>query len=308
MSVDIESVPAAIPTGTGDCVLSVIAPCFNEQDNIGPLAARALAVFDAMDVQAELLLVDDGSSDNTWSKILRCSRDDARVRGVRHRSNRGIENAWRTGLVAAAGELICLIDADLQNRPEDIARLYKTYLREVPDIVQGVRHPVRGARRCHLFSRALNALLNATFRMRSRDNKSGFILCRRDVLERVLSHRYRYRYFQSFIGVAAASLGYTTAEVDTDFDPRHGGRSFLRRFPIGVSSRILWELLKFKVETALAYGSTGSAADRVIVKMSRTRIDLEPTRETLPSVLRVAWPRLRGHVDRRSAKAAGREP
>lgn len=293
MSADSESVPAGTRAGTGECVLSVIAPCFNEQDSIGPLVARALAVFDALDVPAELLLVDDGSSDDTWSRILRCSRGDARVRGVRHHSNRGIESTWRTGLASAAGELICLIDADLQNRPEDIARLYKTYLQDVPDIVQGVRHPVRGARRCHLFSRALNFLLNIAFRMRLRDNKSGFILCRRDVLERVLSHRYRYRYFQSFIGVAAGALGYTIAEVDTDFDVRHGGRSFLSRFPIGVSLRILWELLKFRVETTLRYNTTGPAADGVIVKRSRATIELEPTQESLPSVF---------------AEAAGGEP
>ncbi|MGB2986216.1 MAG: glycosyltransferase family 2 protein [Phycisphaerae bacterium] len=246
-------------TGFDTTVLSVIAPCFNEQDNVDVLVDRTLAVFDEMDVAAELLLVDDGSTDDTWERVLRCSRRDNRVHGVKHASNQGIEGAWRSGLEVASGELVCLIDADLQNRPEDIPRLYKTYLRELPDIVQAVRHPVRGVRRCRNFSRGLNFLLNLTFRMRLRDSKSGFLLCRRDVLANLLRHRFHYRYFQSFIGVAAGSQGYTIAEVDTDFDQRHAGKSFLSRFPIAVSLRICWELLKFRVETRAA---TREAATR----------------------------------------------
>ena len=238
------------PTGeTAPTILSVIAPCFNEEENIDLLAARTLAVFDAESIPAELLLVDDGSTDGTWERITHSSLNDSRVRGIRHLSNRGMEGAWRTGLEWAAGELVCLIDADLQNRPEDIARLYATYRREQPDIVQAVRHPVRGLRRGYTFSHGLSLLLNLTFRMRLRDSKSGFILTRSDVLASILRHRYHYRYFQCFIGVAAGTQGYTIKEVDTEFDLRHGGNSFLSRFPIGVSLRVFWELLKYRVET-----------------------------------------------------------
>lgn len=235
--------------GADGIVLSVIAPCFNEQDNVDPLVDRTLAVFDAAKITAELVLVDDGSTDETRERIRRRAQAEARVLDAGHTSNSGIEAAWRTGLEAATGELICLIDADLQNRPEDIAKLYRTYLRELPDIVQAVRHPVRGVRRCRMFSRGLNFLLNLVFGTRLRDNKSGFILCRRDVMVNLLRHRSGYRYFQSFIGVAAAVQGYTIAEVDTDFDVRTAGESFLSRFPVGVSLHILWELLNFRLET-----------------------------------------------------------
>lgn len=230
-------------------VLTVLAPCLNEEDNIAVLADRTLAVLDTLGVSGELLLVDDGSTDHTWEAIIRCQDADVRVRGIRHESNQGIEGAWRTGLGAATGELVCLIDADLQNRPEDIPGLYRKYLRELPDMVQGVRHAVVGARSRRVFSRGLNVLLNLAFRMRLRDNKSGFLLARRDMLVRLLGHRYRYRYFQSFIGAAAGTLDLTIAEVDTPFEQRHGGKSFLSRFPIVVSARTFWELLKYRVET-----------------------------------------------------------
>ena len=94
--------------------------------------------------------------------------------------------------------------------------------------------------------------MNLAFGTRLRDNKSGFILCRRDVMTNLLRHRSGYRYFQSFIGVTAAAQGYTIAEVDTDFDVRAAGESFLSRLPVGVSLRIVWELLNFRLETWLA--------------------------------------------------------
>jgi phenylacetate-CoA ligase len=176
---------------------------------------------------------------------------DARVRGVRHPQNRGIAPAWRSGLQAARGSLICLIDADLQNRPEDIARLYHAYTDGGADVVQGVRRPVCTLHRHRLFTSGLNALLNVAFRTRLKDNKSGFLLCAREALAVILQHRFTYRYFQAFVGVAAAARRLSIKEIDTTFDPRRNGVSFLARFPIRASLRIVWELLKFRTEVCL---------------------------------------------------------
>jgi len=228
--------------------LSVIAPCLNEEANVDLLVQRTLAAFDAMAISAEIILVDDGSTDRTWERIQEQARQDRRVRGVRHEANRGMEAGWRSGLAAARGECVCLIDADLQNRPEDIALLYEAFERDWGDVIQAVRHAVASARHRCLFTRGLNWLLNGAFGMRSRDNKSGFILCRREVLADILRHRCCYRYYQSFIGAAAHVRGYRLCEVDTMFDGRRGGQSFLSR-PIRASLRILWELAKFRAET-----------------------------------------------------------
>jgi phenylacetate-CoA ligase len=239
--------------------LSVIAPCLNEEANVGPLAARTLAVLSSLPASAELVLVDDGSTDGTWQRINDEAARDARVLGVRHASNRGIEAAWRSGLDRAAGDLVCLIDADLQNQPEDIARLYQAYVsHESADLVQAVRHPAEGARRLLYFSRALNRLLNVAFGTELRDNKSGFILCQRDVLTDILRHRYRYRYFQSFVGVVASARGYRIVEVDTVFHQRVAGQSFLSAFPLGVSLRIVAELVKMRWELGAARRSASA--------------------------------------------------
>lgn len=228
--------------------LSVIAPCFNEELNVHVLVERMLAVFDALPIPAELILVDDGSKDATWSKIEQAQAAEPRVRGFRHASNKGIVGGWRTGLEGSQAPLLCLIDSDLQNRPEDIPRLYEAFVREQPDLVQAVRHPKVNKNRI-AFSKGLNVLLNVTFGMHLRDNKSGFILCKREVLASILEDAAGYRYFQSFVGVAAGVRSYRVAEVDTDFDARHAGESFLSNFPLQVSLRICKELLHYRVDT-----------------------------------------------------------
>jgi phenylacetate-CoA ligase len=258
----VRSAPSRHPAG--DVALSVIAPCFNEGVNIDALADRTLGMLDSIGVSGELVLVDDGSADDTEVRIRDRSTKDVRVRGVFHQRNQGIEAAWCSGLTAAVGRLVCLIDADLQNRPEDIAVMMAAYRPESHDLIQAVRHPAWKQERCRVFTRGLNFLLNRSFGMRMRDNKSGFILCRREVLQAILQHRFHYRYFQSFIGVAAHQRGFTIAEVDTTFDLRCGGRSFLPHRPVRVSMRILWELAKFRVET------WGEAA------MSRTKMIFVP--------------------------------
>lgn len=228
--------------------LTVIAPCFNEQDNVAVLTERMLRVFDEMPIACELVLIDDGSRDATWEAIAEASRKSDRVIGRRHDINGGIVAGWSTGLSAANGSLVCLIDSDLQNRPEDIPRLYEAFARESPDIVQAVRHPKLNKNRI-VFSKGLNAILNVSFGMRLRDNKSGFILCRREVLEDILRDAPGYRYFQSFIGVAAGVRRYRIVEIDTEFDARHAGESFLSNLPIRTSLRIVGELVRYRVAT-----------------------------------------------------------
>ncbi len=229
--------------------LSVIAPCFNEEHNVETLVRRTLSTFQAMGIRGELVLIDDGSRDRTWECITAAMKAHPEVRGVRHVKNRGIEGGWSSGLENATADTICLIDSDLQNRPEDIQRLWDVYKRESVDIVQAVRHPEGLENRRLVFSSTLNTMLNLSFGTHLRDSKSGFIICHKDVFRAILDHKYKYRYFQSFIGAAAGVRHFTVAEVDTTFEQRRAGQSFLAGFPVKAVARIVWELAKFRYET-----------------------------------------------------------
>jgi phenylacetate-CoA ligase len=186
--------------------LSVIAPAYNEAPNLPELVDRLLAVFDRRELDGEIVLVDDGSTDGTSEVVDRLAAEHERVVAVHHARNQGIAEAWQTGLDASSGELVCIIDSDLQYLPEDVWRLYRTYVGSPVDMVQGHRSSLNWNRDLRFrLSRGLNVLLNRLFAMDLEDNKSGFVVCHRDVLADVLRSRRRYRYFQSFITVAAES-------------------------------------------------------------------------------------------------------
>jgi phenylacetate-CoA ligase len=209
--------------------LSVIVPCFNEIFNVEELTRRVLAMFEAGGFAGELILVDDGSSDGTRDAIeaLQEAYPD-QVVGRFHTQNAGITQAWRTGVGAARGRLVAIIDADLQYQPEDILRLRRELLEHSLDVVQGWRSSVgreRGTR--YYLSRGLNTMLNAAFGMSLKDNKSGFVVCAKEVFEDLLTYKGSYFYWQSFIMVAAHAKGYSYKEIETLFENRRQGKSFL---------------------------------------------------------------------------------
>lgn len=209
--------------------LTVIAPCFNEELNVAELARRVLNVFDKGQLRGELVLVDDGSKDGTRGAIEALEREyPGRVVGRFHTENRGIAAGWKTGTGAARAPVVAIIDADLQYQPEDLLRLWRTLFETSVDVVQGWRSATgreRGAR--YNLSRGLNTLLNTTFGMSLADNKSGFVMCAKEVMEDLLTYRGHYHYWQSFIMVAAHAKGYSYREVETLFENRRAGKSFL---------------------------------------------------------------------------------
>lgn len=208
--------------------ISVVMPCFNEEGNVPALARRLFAAAEAAAVSVELVAVDDGSTDHTREVIELLAADDSRVVPVLHPQNLGIAAGWQSGIAAARGTYVCLIDADLQNPPEQVFTLYRRLRESRADIAQGVRSSIERERDSRLlFSKTLNSMLNLTFGDKATDSKSGFVLGPAKVMKDVVTYAGQYKHFQTFIRVAARAKGYTIVEVETLFVPRNAGESFL---------------------------------------------------------------------------------
>ena len=226
--------------------LSILVPCLNEAASLPELIARVRAAFshpDLAGVAAEIVLVDDGSQDDSWDCIERLQSASSAVRAARHPQRLGIPAAWRTGVAHARGEWICVLDADLQYAPEEIPRLWRAMAATDVDIVQGVRSSAeRPLDFRRVLSRSLSGLLNVLFGMSSRDNKSGFFLCRRGLLAALLEFRGRYRHWQCFVMVAAHHRGCRIVELETPFRPRRAGRSAFGSLALGPALAVAADL------------------------------------------------------------------
>ena len=245
--------PSKGQTGSTSLIdISVVAPCLNEEGNILELTRRVAHVFESKKMRGELILVDDGSTDRTYETILSLMKEYPILRVERHPTNLGIEAGWKTGIEASRGKFVCLMDADLQNPPEQVWNLYQEILFSNADLVQGFRSSIGRLRDSrYLLSRGLNIILNTCFGMNLRDNKSGFVIAPKEVLADVIRHRFRYFYFQSFIAVSAASKGYQIREVETLFESRFAGTSFISGNPTRFIYRTLVDVAKGFVEFRL---------------------------------------------------------
>jgi len=103
--------------------ISVILPCFNEQKNIERFESELFPEIARLGVEAEYLIIDDGSSDGSSGTADRLCQRNPCVRLIRHLNNRGLGAAVRTGLAASEGDVVLTVDSDLSFPPSEIAKL-----------------------------------------------------------------------------------------------------------------------------------------------------------------------------------------
>ncbi len=103
--------------------IAIVVPLYNEAENVAPLVDELVRIFGGEARSWEIVLVDDGSTDATWSQIGAVAARDARVRGLRHQKNRGQSAAVWTGLMGTSAAYLCTLDGDLQNDPAELPRM-----------------------------------------------------------------------------------------------------------------------------------------------------------------------------------------
>ncbi len=118
--------------------LSIVIPCFNEQEVLPALFRRLQAAAPSWEADWEIICVDDGSHDNTWELLLAQSRVDPRWKALRFARNFGHQTAVSAGLFHAAGRAVVVMDADLQDPPEELSRFLAKW-REGYEVVYAVR-------------------------------------------------------------------------------------------------------------------------------------------------------------------------
>ncbi|MBN2275476.1 MAG: glycosyltransferase family 2 protein [Bacteroidales bacterium] len=117
--------------------ISIIIPLLNEAESLTELANWIDTVSKENDLSYEIIMIDDGSSDNSWNVIENLVKNNPCIRGIKFRRNYGKSAALHCGFQAARGEIVITMDADLQDNPEEIPGLYKMIQEEKYDLVSG---------------------------------------------------------------------------------------------------------------------------------------------------------------------------
>lgn len=117
--------------------LSIVIPLFNEDESLPELCAWIKRVVDAQGLSYEVILVDDGSTDNSWNVIQEIAANDQAIKAIKFQRNYGKSAALNEGFKAAQGEVIITMDADMQDSPDEIPELYKMIQTDGYDMVSG---------------------------------------------------------------------------------------------------------------------------------------------------------------------------
>jgi glycosyltransferase involved in cell wall biosynthesis len=215
--------PADAPAAEAVAV-SVILPAYNEANNLVEVVPRLLGVLGKTSVDHEVLVVDDGSDDGTTDVMAKLSLLQPEVRVLRLRRNFGKSTALQAGFDRARGRVIVLMDADGQDRPEEIPKLLAA-LDDGLDLATG-----RRAQRNDRFikrntSRIYNRVTASVTGVQGMDFNSGLKAMRREVVQPLALYGELHRY----IPVLAEWAGFKVGEVDVEHAPRlHGSSKFGR--------------------------------------------------------------------------------
>jgi dolichol-phosphate mannosyltransferase len=204
----------------GGLKLSVVIPFFNEEENVAPLLAEVREVCGRLGVSAEVIAVDDGSSDGTGREIDSAAAAWPAVRPIHFVANQGQAAALYHGMQQCRGDVVVTMDGDGQNDPHDIPRLLDA-IRDGADLAAGVRARRRDSALRIAMSRLANGIRSRALGDGVRDTGCTLKAFRREVIPSFLPIRTMY----SFMVAMAVQGGYSIREVEVNHRPRTKGQS-----------------------------------------------------------------------------------
>lgn len=203
--------------------LSLVVPCYNEEKNVRAFYDATTAVFDKEGYDYELVFVNDGSSDSTVDELKSIySQSSHNIRIISFSRNFGKEAAMYAGIENSVGDMVCLIDADLQQRPEIVADMVKT-LDSDPnlDCVAAFQETRSSDKKLSMFKKSFYRLINSVSQTEFVQGASDFRTFRRSVADAVLSVGEYHRFSKGIL----SWVGFNTKYIPYQAQERHEGES-----------------------------------------------------------------------------------
>jgi undecaprenyl-phosphate 4-deoxy-4-formamido-L-arabinose transferase len=234
--------------------LSVVVPVYNSEASLKPLVARLAQALGALATEFELVLVNDGSRDRSWSVVQELAREHAWVRGIDMSRNYGQHNAILCGIRAARHPVVVTMDDDLQHPPEEIAKLLAT-LAQGFDVVYGTPHKQRHGLLRDLASQMTKMALQKSMGAETAGKVSAFRALRTRLRDAFADYR------GSFVSIDVLLTWATTrfSSVEVRHDPREHGTSnytYKKLFTHALNMITGFSVLPLQIASAIGFTLT----------------------------------------------------
>jgi len=238
--------------------ISVVIPLLNEQESLTELYDWIAKVMQSNHFSYEIIFIDDGSTDDSWTIIEQLSNKDANVKGIRFLKNFGKSQALHAGFEKAQGDVIITMDADLQDNPEEIPELYNMIINDKFDLVSGWKKKrYDSVISKNLPSKLFNWAARRTSGVKLHDFNCGLKAYKKDVVKNIDVNGEMHRY----IPVLAKNAGFTkiTEKVVLHQARKYGTTKFgMDRFIHGFLDLLtIWFISRFGKRPMHLFGALG---------------------------------------------------
>ena len=236
-------------------MVSLVIPVYNEEKLIDELVTRTLSALDSFVTDYEVLFVDDGSSDGSLEKLLSWQKKDGRLKILSLSKNFGHQAAYTAGLEHAKGDIVAMMDGDLQDPPELLSGMYRMLTDDGYDIVSGKKSGRKGRKDRNLFSFLFHILFRHIGEIKNMENSGNYSMMKREALDALLTLREKVRYLPGLRTFIGFRQGYIEFVRDERFEGEP--KMSIRKLLI-LATDAIFSFSRFPIRFCLVLGTIGT--------------------------------------------------
>ncbi|MFH0843259.1 MAG: glycosyltransferase family 2 protein [Bacteroidota bacterium] len=236
-------------------MFSLVIPVFNEEKLVDELLKRTVAAIESFSNEYEIIFVDDGSTDNSVGSILAARKTNKRIKLLSLSKNFGHQAAYTAGLEHCTGDIVAMMDGDLQDPPELLSAMYHRIVNEGFDIVSAKRTGRKGIRSRDLYASIFHSVFRNIGDISSMGNYGNYSVMKRAAVDALLAMKEKVRYLPGM----RSYIGFRHGEVEYVREERYRGKpkmTFRKLFIL--ASDAIFSFSRFPIRFCLILGTIGT--------------------------------------------------
>lgn len=236
-------------------MLSLVIPIFNEEKLIDELVKRTISSLDSFIQNYEVIFVDDGSTDESLKKILSWKQKNSKIKVLSLSKNFGHQAAYTAGLEHAKGDIVAMMDGDLQDPPELLSEMYRKIREEDFDIVSGKKIGRKGKKGRILYALLFHLFFKKIGEIKDMENSGNYSMLRREAVDALLMMKEKVRYLPGL----RTFIGFKQGYVEFIREDRYKGdpKMSIRKLFI-LAADAIFSFSRFPIRLCLIMGTIGA--------------------------------------------------
>ena len=236
-------------------MLSLVIPVYNEEALLDELLKRTISAIESFIADYEIIFVDDGSTDSSLQKLLGYRKLNKRIKILALSKNFGHQAAFTAGLEHTSGEIVAMMDGDLQDPPELLAEMFRKISADEFDIVSGKKSGRKGRKGRNVWSVLFHIIFRQIGEIKNMENAGNYSMMNRKAVDALLSMREKIRYLPGLRTVIGFRQGYIEFIRDDRFS---GEPKMTRKKLIALAADAIFSFSRFPIRFCFIVGMAGA--------------------------------------------------